>query len=199
MKKPLVVITMWIFALVTSSGQPLDGFSGNKDRGGFMIGLTTQNFGPLTVNEQKQYKAFLMKGQYFWVLTKWKTGGVELLFQPQFNLSRLQTSNQSSNLENGLEFGVNVGLLARKNLFKNRSAIYGLISAGPHFITKTTERQASGFIFSDNFAMGFLQNISKKIYLDVRLGYRHLSNAGLQNPNSGIDNWVASFGVYFDL
>jgi hypothetical protein len=164
-----------------------------------MFGLTTQNFGPLKVNEQKPYRAFLMKGQYFWVLTNWESGGVELLFQPQLNISKLQTSNQSTNLENGLEFGVNIGLLARKNLFKNRSAIYGLISAGPHFITKSTERQARGFIFSDNFAMGFLQNISQKIYLDLRLGYRHLSNAGLQNPNGGIDKWVASFGVYFDL
>ena len=199
MKKHVLIIS-FLFASMFGFAQPNpSGFSLNQNRTGFMFGLATQEIGPLGVNEQDQYRGILLKGQYNWVLTNWQKGGIEILLQPQLNFSQVQTNNQSTDIENGLEFGVNVGLLARKNLFENKSAIYALISAGPHFITKSIETQAKGFLFSDNFAIGFLQNISSKTYLDFRFGYRHMSNASLKQPNRGIDNWVVSVGINFGL
>ncbi len=199
MKKPLFVLLLFFASIVGFARPNQYGFSLNRNRAGFMIGCATQELGPLRVNEQDPYRAILLTGQFFWVITKWQSGGLELLFQPQLNFSTLDAGTQGTYLENGLEFGANVGLLARKNLLLNKSAIYALISAGPHFITRSIETQARGFLFSNNFAIGFLQRISSTAYLDFRFGYRHMSNAGLKKPNRGIDNWVTAVGINFGL
>lgn len=199
MKKPFAILSLFFASMLGFTQPNQNVFHFNQNRAGIMIGCATQELGFLGVNEQDQYRGILLKGQYNWVLTNWQKGGIELLFQPQLNFSRVQTRNKTSNLENGVEFGINVGLLARKNIFHDQSAIYALVSAGPHFITKSIETQAKGFLFSDNFALGFLQNISSKTYLDFRFGYRHLSNASLEQPNRGIDNWVISIGINLAL
>ncbi len=199
MRKTIVLVVFMIASGGAGSQPNVTGFLSNHNRAGFLIAHATQELGQLGVGQQDHYQAVLLKWQYNWALTNWQKGGIEIIFQPQLNFSRVQTSNLDADLQKGLEFGVNIGVLARKNLFQNKSAIYALISAGPHFITKSIETQANGFLFADNLAAGFLQNISSRTYLDFRFGYRHLSNAGLKQPNWGIDNWVISIGVNLEL
>jgi len=36
--------------------------------------------------------------------------------------------------------------------------------------------------------------LNQAFYLDLRFGFRHISNAGLSNPNGGINNFVVNIG-----
>lgn len=92
--------------------------------------------------------------------------------------------------EGGLNFGVRYSQPLVKDLF-----VTGAIGAGPHFISVETDLQANGFIFSDNFEMGLAYNVpSIMTQFQLRARWRHISNAGLEEPNGGIDNGFLIFG-----
>ncbi len=63
--------------------------------------------------------------------------------------------------------------------------------AGPHYVTVQTAKQASGYIFSDNIALSYRRKI-QDYNVGIFVGIRHISNAGLQQPNDGIDNIMLS-------
>ena len=91
------------------------------------------------------------------------------------------------------EVGINAGLYYQKtipSLFTFRLEL----SSGPHFVTVETRRQARGFIFSDNLTLHLL-NLGEKGRLSIFLGYRHISNAALKEPNGGIDNLMVGLVV----
>jgi hypothetical protein len=95
------------------------------------------------------------------------------------------------------EAGVNVGLIYNLRLSKNLLLDAG-ISSGPHFISINTNLQARGFIFSDNLIFGFSKQFEgKKTDWEfmVQTRFRHISNAGLKEPNTGIDNFILYFGI----
>ena len=70
------------------------------------------------------------------------------------------------------------------------------MGTGPHFISLKTNRQSRGFIFSDNLELGLIYPVSK-LHLDfnLKVRYRHISNAGLEEPNGGIDNLFLVFSI----
>jgi hypothetical protein len=82
---------------------------------------------------------------------------------------------------------LNLGFLARENAFRDFLSFYLTISTGPHYVSGTPQRQANGFIFSDNFAGGINVRLTKNLYADLRSGIRHISNAGLRTPNGGVN------------
>ena len=93
------------------------------------------------------------------------------------------------------EIGANLGIGYRLNL-SNWFNLTALIGSGPNYITIETRRQAKGFIFSDNCELGMnfkINHINTAIQLKAR--YRHISNAGLKDPNGGIDNLIAIIGI----
>ena len=91
---------------------------------------------------------------------------------------------------------MNIGL---KNTIRLSPGLYfyQVLGAGPHFITAQLSRQATGFIFSDNFGLGLLKRLKKTgpLLLNVQLRYRHLSNASFKKPNAGIDNVNFILGI----
>ena len=71
-----------------------------------------------------------------------------------------------------------------------------MLGSGPHFITADVKRQAKGFIFSDNAALGFMKSLEKKaLFLNFQMRWRHISNAGLKDPNGGVDSWNVLIGI----
>jgi len=104
---------------------------------------------------------------------------------------------QAINLFNNydFEFGMNFGL---RYLFpiNPRTHFIASIGSGPHYITVETDRQASGFIFSDNFELN-LRHYSSQLRTTIQLAgrFRHISNAGLKSPNGGIDNFFLLLGL----
>ncbi|MBX2877093.1 MAG: acyloxyacyl hydrolase [Saprospiraceae bacterium] len=93
------------------------------------------------------------------------------------------------------EFGLNGGIRYQVNLNKYFE-LNAAIGSGPHFISLETRLQATGFIFSDNFELGFSFYLpAAKTSFNVKGRFRHISNAGLKSPNWGIDNLFLIVGI----
>ncbi len=119
----------------------------------------------------------------------WQHGPWRIYGEAQF------TSAVTSELEGEYEFGANFGFQYWLRLRPNLALAAG-IGSGPHYITVETRRQANGFIFSDNFDLGLFWRISGLgAQVSIRTRFRHISNAGLQSPNGGIDNLFVVFGL----
>ncbi len=114
-----------------------------------------------------------------------------LQFEPQFNPVIV------TNSKNAFEFGVNIGFLYHLSL-NDKSMFFGGIGSGPHYISVETSLQANGFIFSDNFIIGYRQLINTKnsIEFNIQTRFRHISNAGIKEPNLGIDNFFLLIGIF---
>ena len=122
-----------------------------------------------------------------------KKGHFKVFAEPQFVLS-----NQPRSFPTTFEFGVNVGFQYFLPLSKN-SSFSASISAGPHYLSLETAMQAKGFIFSDNFEIGYYQKIGERLGISVKTRFRHISNAGFQSPNIGIDNLFLMVGVFWGM
>lgn len=89
-------------------------------------------------------------------------------------------------------------LIFSKQLLKNQQ-IYILIGFGPMNISKRTERLAKGFAFVENIGVGLNQKLTRRLYFNLRIYLRHLSNAELKKPNSGINTAGIAFGFNYKL
>lgn len=96
------------------------------------------------------------------------------------------------------EAGVNLGI-AYEFYIPNAAILFIGAGVGPHYINLDTDKQANGFIFSDNVFAGVHQILSPNLMMTYQVKYRHISNAGLQSPNGGIDNFFAGVGVSYFL
>ena len=168
----------------------------SKHKIGFNIGIGKNNGLAFTnIDIDRDYEIYLFQFEYHRNLIARKLWAIEALAQPQINFATFENSNSNNDTTNAIEFGVNVGLLFRLNLFKDYFSIYSLIGSGPHFINKTPDRQSSGFIFSDNFFMGANVRVSNDIFLDIRSGKRHASNLNIGSRNGGINTFFIHLGI----
>lgn len=200
-------------------------FNGSKHRVGFIVGFGGQTMGHfltgLNQNETGVLRTFLaargvnpeekglgveydyqvkfFQAQYFLGFVRRPSWGLDILVQPQFNTTRFKPIENGLFHRDGFEFGVNAGILIRKTFFNDFLGVYAFISAGPQYVSETPDRQARGFIFSDNIFTGLNIRIFRDAYLDIRPGLRHLSNAGLQAPNRGINKMILSGGLLLNL
>ncbi len=151
------------------------------------------------LNVTYDYQVLFFQLQYYWGFLKREKWGLDLLVQPQYNLTQFRHVDKIADEINGYEFGVNAGVLIRRVLFKEAVYLYGLISSGPHYVSGTPQRQADGFIFSDNFLIGSNVRLIKNIYFDFRSGFRHISNAGLNHPNGGVNDLILNSGFFVNF
>lgn len=121
-----------------------------------------------------------------------KKGNFKVFAEPQFVLNSSPRSFPTT-----FEFGVNVGFQYYLPFSKN-SAFSAAISAGPHYLSLETAMQAKGFIFSDNFEIGYYQKLGAQLGVSIKSRFRHISNAGFQSPNIGIDNLFLMVGVFWN-
>jgi hypothetical protein len=94
------------------------------------------------------------------------------------------------------EFGLNLRLGFNYSLPDNNLLSFKL-GTGPHYITVKTEKQASGFIFSDYYLLCYnklITNGKKAFVLEFELGYRHISNGWIKEPNRSISNFIFGLG-----
>ena len=72
-------------------------------------------------------------------------------------------------------------------------------SVGPHYISVKTSDQANGFIFSDTVGAGLSFFLTEKSAINVEYRLRHMSNAGIESPNGGINTHFGTIGysVFF--
>jgi len=99
--------------------------------------------------------------------------------------------------QNCFEAGLNVRLsfnfaVSAKDLLRFK------IGSGPHYINVQTEKQVSGFIFSDYWLGCYNREImikEKEYTINFEFGYRHMSNAGTKFPNRSISNMIVGVGI----
>jgi len=191
-EKCILLMFLVFFPLLVFS-QEIKSLNTSTHKIGFDYGLGKNNgLGFTEIDIDRDYEAHLFQFQYYWSFLRHKSFGLEAVGQPQVNFAKFRTVSESINT---IEFGLNIGLLFRFNFFKERLSVYGLISSGPHFISKTPRRQANNFIFSDNFFGGINYRISSRLYVDIRPGKRHVSNLDLQFPNGGINTFILNIGI----
>jgi hypothetical protein len=112
--------------------------------------------------------------------------------EPQFNFVK-GDSTKKGRLD--YEFGLNLGI---RNYVKINDGFYfyQMLGSGPHYISAKVGRQASGFIFSDNLALGTLLRLNRKgLFLNFQYVQRHISNAGLKDPNGGVNSYNFVIGL----
>ncbi len=112
-------------------------------------------------------------------------GKLSLFIEPQFNPSGTPRPNY--------ELGVGVGLKYAYPV-NDTFSVYILGSVGPHYITLNTEDQAQGFLFADTIGGGVSVTISPGSALNLEYRFRHLSNAGIELPNHGVENSIGLIG-----
>jgi hypothetical protein len=141
------------------------------------------------------YKPVLIQANFRFPLIK--NNGLHqatLYVQPQFN-PVLPITGYNQFL---FETGVNLGI-AYEYYIPQKAILFIGGSIGPHYINIETNLQANGFIFSDNLFAGVHQIVDRNWMLTYQVKFRHISNAGLQSPNGGIDNFFAGVGVSYFL
>jgi hypothetical protein len=141
------------------------------------------------------YKPVLIQANFRFPLIK--NNGLHqatLYVQPQFN-PVLPITGYNQFL---FETGVNLGI-AYEYYIPQKAILFIGGSIGPHYINIETDLQANGFIFSDNLFAGVHQIVDRNWMLTYQVKFRHISNAGLQSPNGGIDNFFAGVGVSYFL
>jgi hypothetical protein len=95
------------------------------------------------------------------------------------------------------EYVLNLGIQLTYPIGK-RIDTYFLGGVGPMLIEGDTRRQRKGFAFSDILALGILYS-SKNYVVDFRYGLRHISNAGLAQPNRGYNSANFEIGIALPL
>ncbi|MCF6212422.1 MAG: acyloxyacyl hydrolase [Flavobacteriaceae bacterium] len=179
---------------------------------GFVYGYGEQGSVVLK-NKDYSYSVNSIKAQFFYPLRK-GTLSLDLIVEPTIGFAKHQLLNfyfiepdnpdylakreeftQSKLLS---EYILNIDLIVRHKIYKSHS-IYALVSFGPMLINKRTERLAKGFAFAESIGMGISTKIAKKLYFDIRGRLRHISNAELQQPNSGINVVILETGFSFNL
>ena len=120
-----------------------------------------------------------------------RLGKTFVIFEPQLNPVFIKSSGKTLN---AFEFGVNVGVQHLYPLLKDKIHTYIQISAGPHFMSAHTTRQARGFLFSDNLSTGMYLRINQSLIVNLSFRLRHLSNADTRSPNQGINTFNYHIG-----
>ena len=146
-----------------------------------------------------QYEVQFFKLQYSFTVLNKEKWAMDAVAIPQYNIVRLRPRTRFPDETNGIEYGINFGVLLRKKLKSDVFSPYILASAGPHYISDAPTRQATGFIFSDNFFIGTNIKLHNRLYFDVRIGIRHISNFNIKLRNLGINNTIANVGLTVPL
>lgn len=221
----IVAVSLILLASPNSMSQDFKLFKNKKHKLGFNLGYGAQNLSMalsnINTSDAKKiinylegkgididdagldvdyfYEIFYFQLQYYLSLTRGRTSSLELLFQPQYNITYFKQENDAVTQTKGYEYGLNIGFVARKNMLNDFVSFYAGISSGPHYVSGTPSRQADGFIFSSNFFAGINLRFIRNVYIDIRPGYRHISNAYFKHPNHGINNFFLNGGFFITL
>ncbi len=199
---------VFFFCFITTKAQEKKWYTPSKI--GFLYSYGKQG-GTFTNDKDYNYNTNSLKLQFYYPLKSGKFD-LELVFEPTIGFASHQLLNEFfirptepeflalrkefTKKKNLTEYILSTNLLLRRKIYKSHS-IYVLIGFGPMYISKRTERLAKGFAFSENISIGISTNIYKNVFFDIRGGYRHLSNAELQQPNSGINIATIEIGFNF--
>ena len=112
---------------------------------------------------------------------------LELQLEPYLSL----VTSPDSNIEGGASIFVKVGLLPENS----RIQPYFKIGAGLNYMTQHTFEQSTQCNFNEQAGIGMHYYLRPNTALTIEGRYRHLSNAGIDHPNQGIDTAFTLIGI----
>ena len=214
MKKNLFRLTVlciaFCFNSTTTKAQKKKWYTPSKI--GFSYGYGNQGK-PFLNDKDYSYNTNLFKIQFYYPLKSGKIN-FDLVFEPTLGFAEHQLLNEHfvrpieldyialreefTKKKQLNEYILNTNLIVGYKLYRS-NIIYALIGFGPVYISKRTERLAKGFAFQETVGLGISSKIYKKLYVDIKGYYRHLSNAELNQPNSGINVAILEIGFKVGL
>lgn len=189
MKKALVIIYLFALVLVDLPGQDDQLRLINSRSAGVLVEYGSPYY---YLPEGQRYYPLLVGGTFsFPIYRTSKNFNLSIDLFPHYGFVWLDDDNSNYEFGLGVRLGFNFSLSPNDLLSMK-------LGSGPHYITVNTEKQASGFIFSDYYLVCYdrLFYIGKEPFaLELEFGYRHISNAGLTEPNRSISNFIFGLGT----
>lgn len=167
-----------------------------KDHKRHSMGLMISQGGQALLDVQYRYLVTLLQAEYQFSVLRKGSWQFHLMAQPHYGITRFNFDNADPVNASGYELGMNLGLQLERVIRGTNAAIYMGAGTGPHYLSEATHRQSEGLIFSSNLFMGITYRFSAMYELDLRTAFRHISNAGLQLPNGGINNSMVGVGLF---
>ena len=115
---------------------------------------------------------------------------VELYLEPQIN----PVVSPAANAEFGCGLGFQIIFVPSAKI-----SPYFCFGSGLIYITQSTKEQSTKYNFQDQVGGGLYYFLNKNAALNCGYRLRHISNAGLKHPNSGINTHMVELGysVFF--
>ena len=101
--------------------------------------------------------------------------------------------NPDTNMEIGNNFVIKAGILPQGMKFQP----YFKLGAGLIYISQHTREQSTHFNFNEYAGLGAHYFFKKDIAFTLEYRYRHISNAGIKHPNTGINTSFNICGLSF--
>lgn len=188
---PLPIIIVMFFYTASASAQESPKFH-DRNR----LGVVTSFGGQALLDLEYRYLVSSIQVEYEHAIKKYRSWILHALVQTQYNITRFNYDDGGPVKLKGYEFGLNLGINMEKTFNDGKMGIYMGVGTGPHFISDGTHRQADGILFCNNIYAGFKCKLNGHLELDIRPGFRHISNAGLWEPNGGINNSMLGIGLF---
>lgn len=160
---------------------------------GLYLGAGGQWFGLVPHITPYQYDVLMLHLSYSYTVKHWNNALMDVLGELQAGRVRFGEPSGPPWKMAG-EFGAAIGL-RQLFYFRNESlGSYLMLLSGPFHISDSPQRQVAGFLFDNHAYCGLIIKLDDRLLLDMRLGWRHLSNAGIKEPNGGINTIVLQLG-----
>ncbi|NMB82841.1 MAG: acyloxyacyl hydrolase [Ignavibacteria bacterium] len=192
----LIIFSNQIFSQVPEPDYP-------KHKIGFSFGYGDQQIKiiGLGVDLKVDYSYEILFAQFSYIYSLFNNDWWHIGFnlQTEYGITYYKLNKKFLAESRSHELGISGGIIFSSKVITDVLNLYLLFSVGPHYTQKSPERQVSGFMFNNNYDIGINIFMRDNLLFDLRTGFRHLSNANLKNPNGGINNWIISLGLIYQI
>lgn len=188
----LLILLIWVI-LLSHIGLAKDIKSKSLEGVEFLTGFS---WGRLREKENYQLGPFMVDFDFnLKGLTKKLNFAPKQLFQFQVEPFFSIVSQPEPNIETGMAFLLKFGLLPQTSKFQP----YIKGGVGMVYMTLKTREQSTQFNFIEHGGIGMHYFFKKNIAFTLEGRIRHLSNAGINHPNKGIETYFALLGISYQF
>lgn len=211
-KNPILVTLFFITFFSLKAQETKKGIFNVKKAGILYNYVNEDNF--IFDHKDFTYHSNTLKIQAFYNLGKWKGFDIELIVQPQIQVSKHQLLNpyfvaprfederekkeEFTQLKTMHLYAFELGFAFSRSIFEKLD-LQITAGLGVATIDTRTERLAKGFTFLENASFGVNYTIFRKTYLYLGTNVGHISNLDFKSPNNGYTFLGIEVGVSYRI
>lgn len=145
-------------------------------------------------DDQGHYQMVLTGGRFGWNIKPWakfikfpEASLFEFVVEPYVNT----VTNPDSNVELGTSFFFKYA----HPIFKNKLLGYIEIGTGGQWMSQHLHEQSTQFNFASAGGAGLYYLLRDNLAINAGFRYRHMSNCGIDHPNSGVNTYNYLAGI----